>query len=149
MPEPTNAHEAFRRMAHGWVERDGFQHYTGPAVEGQPIDLGTAEIVTEAEVAHRLMDWMKVPDGPPQGGGDLDSRVAALVWDLMAAQAYLSAIAQTHVQGSPGGGTVDGFCMECDRPWPCPTNLWATGQRQATDCWHPDDDEPSAPEPSS
>jgi len=55
---------------------------------------------------------------------------------------YLAAIARAHTQEIGQGGRTSGECVECGCPYPCPTFLWATGERQADDCWDPADDEP-------
>ena len=54
----------------------------------------------------------------------------------------LRAIVGLHVQTEGGGGTVSGFCAECDHPWPCLTahiaNGWGLGDecRDAEWCEH-------------
>ncbi len=137
--------DGLRDMARAWVNRDGLQHFRADVLDHARImGMGWSEVLLDTETAHRLLDWLKVPDGQPQGGGDIDSRVAVLAWRTMGAEASLSAIASAHVQGQAAGGMVDGYCIECDRAWPCPTSLWATGQRDSNACWDPRDDEDDA-----
>lgn len=128
---------ALAEMAASWVQRDGYQHYTGPAEVGEPVDLGTSEIVFEAEVAHKILDFYKVPDGPTQGGGDIDTRVAALAKRTRHAESLLSKIALNHARESGPGGTVGDYCVECDHRWPCPTYLHASGTRHENATWSP------------
>lgn len=46
-----------------------------------------------------------------------------------------------HKDVDPNGGTT-GDCVECGQPWPCPTNTWATTDRNPLATWDPDDDDP-------
>lgn len=120
------------------------RHYTDSDTceHGEQLNVGWLEIGQEAENAQQLLDFAGVPDGHPQGSGDVDWRVAEVVLRLMDAQGYLSAIASAHARETAPGGMVGDYCIECERRWPCPTYLWADGQRDTLDCWEPADDEP-------
>lgn len=51
----------------------------------------------------------------------------------------LARIAEAHRQGTAEVGMVSGTCVECMWDCPCPTYLWATGQRDpALDTWEPE-----------
>jgi hypothetical protein len=129
----------YRDMAVAWVQREGMKHYNPNAFKQDECHFGMIEMGYEAETAQRLLDHIDIPDGPPQGGGDLDTRVAALALRVIDAEALLSKIAHAHVQGQVEGGMVDGICVECDRQWPCPTYRHAMGQRHHNATWNPDD----------
>lgn len=135
-----------RDMANRWAENRTNPHYSGATdcEHGEPVDRGWVELALETEAAHALLDWLKVPDGHPQGGGDIDTRMAKVALRLLAAEAALGAIAEAHRQGEGPAGMVDGYCIECQFTWPCPTSLWATGQRESNAPWNPADDEPEA-----
>ena len=63
----------------------------------------------------------------------------------MSAVDRLSRIADAHVRAILDGGLFDDFCMECQLPWPCPTYVWATTERNVCAPWNPlDDDEGAA-----
>jgi len=59
----------------------------------------------------------------------------------------LAHIGNGHAQHVTTGGMTSGNCIECDRPWPCATNIWATTNRSLLACWDPADDEPDDPDP--
>jgi hypothetical protein len=108
-----------RDTAAAWVKRDGYRHYTpGWADE---VQVGWAELLHDAEVAQRLLDLVDVPDGDPQGGGDIDTRVAALALRVTDAEARLAEIADIHARETAPGGMVGDYCVECEHRWPCPT----------------------------
>lgn len=111
--------------AAAWVERDGYRHYYVPP-GGVGVGVGWAELVHDAEVAQRLLDFVRVPGGPPQGGGDIDTRVAALVVRVTDAEARLAEIADVHARETAPGGMVGDYCTECGHRWPCPTYEKAT-----------------------
>lgn len=48
---------------------------------------------------------------------------------LINARDRLARIAEAHVQEVGAGGLTSGYCLECDRTWPCPTYDWASGTR--------------------
>jgi hypothetical protein len=117
-----------RDMAARWIDAPGYKRrYRQDVVKD--LHCGVREVFTEAEVAQRLLDVAQVADGDPQGGGDVDARVAVAVLDLIHAQGLLAAI-----------GVVSGYCMECERIWPCPTFQWANGDRDVNDAWEGSDD---------
>jgi hypothetical protein len=60
----------------------------------------------------------------------------------MTAAQRLARIAQAHVKYVGPAGLTSGLCVECELPWPCPTYVWATEDRDACATWHPDDEEP-------
>lgn len=51
----------------------------------------------------------------------------------------LDRIAEAHSRDVNRHGRTSGFCCECDRSWPCPTNVWATTDRDFLDTWDPKD----------
>jgi hypothetical protein len=59
----------------------------------------------------------------------------------MTETARLARIAAAHEQEQLGGGIVSGYCIECDRIWPCPTYVWASKDRDVLATWDPDDDD--------
>jgi hypothetical protein len=102
-----------------WVERDGYRHY-------RPVPGMLGELAQDAEVAQRLLDFVRVPDGNPQSGGDIDTRVAALVLRVTDAETRLAEIADIHARETAPGGMVGDFCVECGHRWPCSTYERAT-----------------------
>jgi hypothetical protein len=57
----------------------------------------------------------------------------------------LARIAEAHVKDVDEHGGTFGDCAECDQPWPCPTYVWATTDRDALAApWHPTEDEREA-----
>lgn len=126
------------------------RHYTDADTceHGERLNVGWLELGMEAENAQQILDFAGIPDGDPQGKGDVDWRTAEAVLRLLDARSFLSAIAAAHARETAPGGMVGDFCIECDRRWPCPTSLWATGQRDTFDCWNPADDD-SFPEVSA
>lgn len=119
------------------------RHYTDAHTcrHGEELPLGWLELGYEAENAQQLLDFAGIPDGVPQGRGDVDWRVAALVLDHHRATVLLAEIADAHQQGTGPVGMVDGYCVECTWTWPCPTYLRASGQRETSSPWNPADDE--------
>lgn len=53
----------------------------------------------------------------------------------------LGRIAESHCMDVTEGGLTSGLCVECARPHPCPTYIWATTERDPLSTWDPDDDE--------
>lgn len=49
-------------------------------------------------------------------------------------------IAEAHAKHVGQGGLTSGCCNECDLPYPCPTYVWATTERDPLSTWDPDDD---------
>lgn len=122
------------------------RHYTDADTcsHGEELPLSWLELGFEAENAQQLLDFAGIPDGLPQGHGDVDWRVAALVLAHHRATAVLANIASAHQQGTGPVGMVDGFCVECTWAWPCPTYLWASGERDPLSPWNPADDDATA-----
>jgi hypothetical protein len=118
-PQPSRLRDTIARL----VDRDGFRHYKPVSVD---VELGLSELVRDAEVAQRLLDLANVPDGHPQSGGDIDTRVAALVLRATDAEARLATIAGVHARETAPGGMVGDYCVECDHRWPCRTYMSAT-----------------------
>lgn len=50
-------------------------------------------------------------------------------------------MAEAHEQGQASGGLVSGACVECGNPWPCPSYVWATTDRNLLAPWNPADDD--------
>jgi hypothetical protein len=119
------------------------RHYTDADTceHGERLNVGWLELGMEAENAQQLLDFVGIPDGSPQGKGDVDWRVAETVLRLMEAGQRLSAIASAHARETGPAGMVGDYCIECERRWPCPTYLWANGDRDTNRCWDPNDDE--------
>lgn len=114
------------------------RHYNDVAECGEchaPLDMGTLEIAQEAEYVQQLMDFIGVPDGLEQGGGDADWRVAKAVIELMDARERLSRISLNHSQEQGDGGMVGSYCVECGHVWPCPTYRFAHGDADPLDSW--------------
>ncbi|MEE4540968.1 hypothetical protein V2S66_03170 [Streptomyces sp. V4-01] len=59
-----------------------------------------------------------------------------------AAAARLDRIAEAHVKHIDAHGGTTGDCVECGEQWPCPTNVWATTDRNPDATWDPADDDP-------
>lgn len=59
----------------------------------------------------------------------------------MTAAQRLSRIAGAHNKFVGSMGLTSGNCNECELPWPCPTYVWATEERDPCATWDPDDDE--------
>lgn len=129
---------AWPRIHRHYTEADTCEH-------GERLNVGWLELAREAENAQQLLDFAGIPDGNPQGRGDVDWRTAEAVLRLTDAQGRLSAIAAAHARETAPGGMVGDFCIECDRRWPCPTYLHANGDRSTLDCWDPADDEDGTP----
>lgn len=53
----------------------------------------------------------------------------------------LARIAEAHSKNQTSSGMTDGYCDECAHAWPCPTNVWATTDRDVLATWDPADDE--------
>lgn len=53
----------------------------------------------------------------------------------------LARIAEAHSKSQTSGGMTDGYCDECAHAWPCPTNVWATTDRDTLATWDPADDD--------
>jgi hypothetical protein len=94
---------------------------------GHDLNVGWLELGQEAENAQQLLDQAGIPDGDPQGKGDLDWRVAEAVIRLTEAKARLASIATAHRQGEGPTGAVSGCCVECMWTWPCSTYRRANG----------------------
>jgi len=63
--------------------------------------------------------------------------------DLSTPEGRLSRIAQQHTHTTDDQGGVSGYCVECDRPTPCPTKVWAGesgAKRDILATWDPADD---------
>lgn len=148
---------AMLAMARGWAESAPEQksmdvaqwprihlHYN-PAARtcdhGGELPLGWMELGMEAENAQQLLDFAGIPDGHPQGRGDVDWRVAEAVLRLSEGKSRLSAIAAAHARETGPAGMVGDYCIECDRRWPCPTYQFAHGDRDPSLPWDPADDE--------
>ena len=54
----------------------------------------------------------------------------------------MARIAEAHRKYVGDSGLTSGDCIECGEPWPCPTNVWATTDRDPMATWDPADDEP-------
>lgn len=58
--------------------------------------------------------------------------------DAARLQHRLDRIAQAHAKDVDDHGGTFGDCAECDRPWPCPTYVWATTDRNSLAApWNP------------
>lgn len=58
------------------------------------------------------------------------------------AEGRLEEIASAHSKHVTAGGMTSGECNECGHRWPCPTNVWATTDRDPVlNTWDPADDE--------
>lgn len=67
--------------------------------------------------------------------------VQAALNRLLALDSRLARIAEGHPKDVTRDGMTSGLCAECGHPWPCPTYVWATTERDyLTDPWHPDDE---------
>ncbi|WP_193319021.1 hypothetical protein [Nonomuraea phyllanthi] len=53
----------------------------------------------------------------------------------------LGRIADAHSKSEGPHGTTSGLCGECGFAWPCPTNVWASTERDLNEAWDPRDDE--------
>ncbi|MFF4417503.1 hypothetical protein ACFYY8_33680 [Streptosporangium sp. NPDC001559] len=60
---------------------------------------------------------------------------------LTSAADRLGRIAHAHTKEITEGGMTSGCCTECGNPWPCPTYVWATEERDPLATWDPADDE--------
>ena len=58
---------------------------------------------------------------------------------LSTAEDRLSRIAEAHSKNQLAGGGTTGDCDECGYHWPCPTYVWATGDRSPLATWDPKD----------
>lgn len=56
----------------------------------------------------------------------------------------MARIAEAHCKDIGEGGLTSGDCAECGHPYPCPTRIWATTERDPLLCWDPADDDPDA-----
>lgn len=70
-----------------------------------------------------------------------DSWATAKAATPSARLARLARIAEAHRKNQTNSGMTDGYCDECAHPWPCPTNVWATTDRDLTATWNPADDD--------
>jgi hypothetical protein len=57
------------------------------------------------------------------------------------AEDRLARIAEAHQQHVTVHGMTDAYCLECEHPWPCPTSVWATTDRDPLATWDPREDE--------
>lgn len=60
--------------------------------------------------------------------------------ELTRLQDRLDRIAEAHTKQVDRHGGTWGVCCECDHKWPCPTNVWATTDRDFLNCWDPADE---------
>ena len=60
---------------------------------------------------------------------------------LSTPEGRLARIAEGHSQETLPGGLTSGLCDECGHRWPCPTQIWATADRDPLATWDPADDE--------
>lgn len=102
---------------------------------GERLHVGWLEMAQEAEHAQQVLDFLGIPDGLPQGAGDVDYRTAVAAVELMDARERLSRIAQNHCQERGEGGTVGSYCVECSHLWPCPSYRFANGDADPLDSW--------------
>lgn len=107
---------------------------------GERLHVGWLELGQEAEYAQQILDFAGVPDGEPQGKGDLDWRVAVAAIRLLEAESRLATIADAHARETAGGGMVGDYCVECGCRHPCPTYRWASGDTDTRDAWDGDRD---------
>lgn len=120
------------------------KHYTDATTceHGEPLHVGWLELGQEAARAQAVLDTYGIPNGLPQGKGDLDWRVTEAMFELTDTRMRLSSIALAHAREKLGEtGLVGEFCTECGRKWPCPTYLWASGERSGNLPFDPMDDE--------
>lgn len=101
--------------AHHLVDQpDAVQHYAPLLPETRDrlgaISVGWLEMFQEARVAQQLLDMAGVADGYPQGAGDLDVRVAALM-------VWLRKIKKSAAVMFEARGRRCGVCMGASPSW--------------------------------
>jgi len=60
--------------------------------------------------------------------------------DVKALRARVGRIAEAHCKDVDDHGGTYGVCDECGWPYPCPTYVWATTERDSLSTWDPADD---------
>ncbi|MDQ6875419.1 MAG: hypothetical protein M3042_10225 [Actinomycetota bacterium] len=112
------------------------RHYTtaDTCEHGERLNDGWLELGMEAENAQQLLDFVGIPDGDPQGRGDVDWRTADAVLQLMDASGRLAGIASAHARETAPGGMVGDYCVECGHRWPCSTYRWSAEEGVTANC---------------
>jgi hypothetical protein len=111
---------------------------TGRVADGIEWPDGTVSIHWAGDRPSTVI-WPRLEDAEYVHGHGGHTRI---VWDDEAPNARLARIAGAHSKQVDSHGGTDGYCVECDETWPCPTWTWATTDRDPNATWDPADDEP-------
>jgi hypothetical protein len=108
---------------------------TGIVADGVIWPDGTASLRWRGE-RPSTVHWDRIADAKAVHG---HGGATEIVLDDAADR--LARIAEAHSKNQTSGGMTDGYCDECAHAWPCPTNVWATTDRDTLATWDPADDE--------